>query len=142
MLGRHDHENIWFLKSSELYQWDRGKVILTPRWPWEFVQIGVCSPPIELEEGWLVITHGVGAIRSYCLGCCLLDKDDPSKILARSTEPLLLPGSEANDGYVPNVAYTCGALVHDRQLLLPYGVADTFTAFKVLPVDAVLKTMS
>lgn len=142
MLGRHDHENIWFLQSSELYQWEQGKVILAPRWPWEFVQIGVCSPPIELDEGWLVITHGVGAIRSYCLGCVLLDKDDPSKVLARSTEPLLRPGCEANDGYVPNVAYSCGALVHNRQLLLPYGVADTFTAFKTFPVDAVLQTMS
>ena len=85
MLGRHDHENIWFLRSNDLYQWDQGAVLLAPRWPWEFVQVGVCSPPIELEEGWLIITHGVGAIRSYCIGCCLLDKNDPSKVLARST---------------------------------------------------------
>ena len=142
MLGRHDHENIWFLRSNDLYQWDKGAVILAPRWPWEFVQVGVCSPPIELDEGWLVITHGVGAIRNYCLGCCLLDKKDPSKVLARSTEPLLRPGCEASDGYVPNVAYSCGALVHNRKLLLPYGVADTFTAFETLSVDAVLKAMS
>lgn len=142
MLGRHDHENIWFLRSNDLYQWDQGAVLLAPRWPWEFVQVGVCSPPIELDEGWLVITHGVGAIRSYCLGCCLLDKTDPSKVLARSTEPLLKPGTHEQEGYVPNVAYTCGALVHDRWLLLPYGVADTFTDFATLSLDAVLKTMS
>ena len=142
MLGRHDHENIWFLQSNDLYQWDQGAVILAPRWPWEFVQVGVCSPPIELDEGWLVITHGVGAIRSYCLGCCLLDKNDPTKVLARSTKPLLRPGCEASDGYVPNVAYSCGALVHNRRLLLPYGVADTFTAFETLSIDAVLKAMS
>lgn len=137
MLGRHDHENIWLSKSNDLYQWDRGEVILAPRWPWEFVQVGVCSPPIEIDEGWLVITHGVGAIRSYCLGCCLLDKDDPSKVLARSTEPLLQPAT--HDGYVPNVAYSCGALVQNRQLVLPYGVADTFTAFETLSLDEVLK---
>lgn len=142
MLGRHDHENIWFLQSNDLYRWDQGAVILAPRWPWEFVQVGVCSPPIELNEGWLVITHGVGAIRSYCLGCCLLDKNDPSKVLARSTKPLLRPGCEASDGYVPNVAYSCGAVVHNRRLLLPYGVADTFTAFETLSVDALLKAMS
>lgn len=142
MLGRHDHENIWFLQSNDLYEWDQGTVIFAPRWPWEFVQVGVSSPPIEIDEGWLVITHGVGAIRSYCLGCCLLDKNDPTKVLARSTEPLLRPGCEASDGYVPNVAYTCGALVHNRSLLLPYGVADTFTAFEILSLDAVLRTMS
>ena len=142
MLGRCDHENIWFLRSNDLYEWNRGAVIFTPRWPWEFVQVGVCSPPIEIEEGWLVITHGVGAIRSYCLGCCLLDKKDPSKVLARSTEPLLQPGMLARDGYVPNVAYSCGAIVHNRNLLLPYGVADTFTAFETLSLDAVLKAMN
>jgi predicted GH43/DUF377 family glycosyl hydrolase len=142
MLGRHDHENIWFLKSNDLYQWNRGAVMFSPRWPWEFVQVGVCSPPIEIDEGWLVITHGVGAIRSYCLGCCLLDKSDPSKVLARSTEPLLEPGTQAQEGYVPNVAYSCGAIVHNRNLLLPYGVADTFSAFETLSLDAVLKTMN
>lgn len=141
MLGRHDHENIWFLRSPDLYIWEKGGAILAPRWPWEFVQLGVCSPPIELDEGWLVVTHGVGAIRSYCLGCCLLDKDDPSKVLARSSEPLLHPGALAQDGYVPNVTYSCGAIVHERQLLLPYGIADSYTAFEILPVDDVLRAM-
>lgn len=142
MLGRHDHENIWFLQSNDLYRWDSGEVILSPRWPWEFVQIGVCSSPIELDEGWLVITHGVGPIRSYCLGCCLLDKADPSKVIARSTEPLIRPGCEASHGYVPNVAYSCGALVHNRRVLVPYGVADTFTAFETFALDDALRAMS
>lgn len=99
------------------------------------------SPPIEIDEGWLFISHGVGPIRSYSLGACLLDKRDPSKVLARSVEPLVRPGRETRDGYVPNVAYSCGALVLGRTLLLPHGVADSFTAFAVRPLDDVLKSM-
>jgi len=141
MLGRHDHENIWLLKSNDLYGWDTGEVIVSPRWPWEFVQLGICSPPIEINEGWLVVTHGVGPIRNYSLGACLLDKRDPSKVLARSVEPLVHPSPETRDGYVPNVAYSCGALVLGRTLLLPHGVADLFTAFAIRPLDDVLKSM-
>lgn len=142
MLGRHDHENIWFLKSSRLYEWDQGEVIVSPRWPWEFVQIGTCGPPIEIDEGWLVITHGVGAIRSYCLGACLLDKADPSKVLARSAEPIVRPDCATRDGFVPNVAYSCGGLVMGRTLLLPYGVADSFTAFESFSLDNLLRDLS
>lgn len=141
MLGRHDHENIWMLKSNDLYSWDAGDVIVSPRWPWEFIQMGICSPPMEIDEGWLFISHGVGPIRNYSLGACLLDKSDPSKVLARSTEPLVRPGPESRDGYVPNVAYSCGALVLGRTLLLPYGVADLFTAFTIRPLDDLLKSM-
>jgi predicted GH43/DUF377 family glycosyl hydrolase len=141
MLGRYDHENIWLLKSSELYTWDSGEVIVSPRWPWEFIQIGICSPPIEIDEGWLFISHGVGPIRSYCLGACLLDKQNPGKVLARSVEPILRPREETRDGYVPNVAYSCGALVQGRTLLLPYGVADSFTAFTTFSLDELVKTM-
>ena len=142
MLGRHDHENIWFLKSNRLYEWDEGDVIVSPRWPWEFVQMGTSGPPIEIDEGWLIITHGVGPVRNYCLGACLLDKDDPSKVLARSTEPLVRPGCMTRDGFVPNVAYSCGGLVFDRTLLLPYGVADSFTAFETFSLDDLLQTLS
>lgn len=142
MLGRHDHENIWLLRSNDLYRWDKGEVIVAPCWPWEFVQVGIGSPPIEIDEGWLVITHGVGPIRSYCLGCCLLDKTNPGKVLARSSRPLLQPGAEAGNGYVPNVVYTCGAVVHGRQLFLPHGVADSFTTFATLPLDQVLSSMT
>lgn len=141
MLGRHDHENIWLLKSSDLRTWDSGEIIVRPRWPWEFVQMGICSSPIEIDEGWLVITHGVGPIRNYSLGVCLLDRDDPSKLVARSTQPLVRPGGDARDGYVPNVAYSCGALAVGRTLLLPYGVADSFTAFATVPLDALMRTL-
>ncbi|MCW3846003.1 glycoside hydrolase family 130 protein [Sphingomonas sp. LB-2] len=142
MLGRHDHENIWLLKSNDLYAWDSGEIIVSPRWPWEFVQMGNCGSPIEIDEGWLVITHGVGPIRNYCLGACLLDKKDPSRLIARSTHPLIRPGSDTRDGYVPNVVYSCGAIVVGRTLLLPYGVADSFTAFASVPLDRLLLSMT
>ncbi|MEN2792076.1 glycoside hydrolase family 130 protein [Sphingomonas oligophenolica] len=141
MLGRHDHENIWLLKSSDLYNWDSGSIIITPRWPWEFMQMGNCGSPIEIDEGWLFITHGVGPIRNYCLGACLLDKRDPAKVIARSRQPLFRPGPEMRDGSVPNVTYSCGALVVGRTLLLPYGVADSFTAFASVALDQLLRTM-
>ncbi|WP_256731233.1 glycoside hydrolase family 130 protein [Sphingomonas sp. dw_22] len=141
MLGRHDHENIWLLKSNDLYNWDSGDIIVSPRWPWEFVQMGNCGSPIEVDEGWLFITHGVGAVRNYCLGACLLDKANPSKVIARSTRPLIRPSPATRDGYVPNVAYSCGAMVVERTLLLPYGVADSFTAFATMPLERLFGTM-
>lgn len=142
MLGRQDHENIWLLRSNDLYTWDTGTIVISPRWPWEFIQLGNSSPPIEIDEGWLVITHGVGPVRNYCLGACLLDKRDPSKLLARTAEPLIRPSAQTRDGYVPNVAYSCGALALGRTLLLPYGVADSFTAFATVSIDALVGAMA
>lgn len=142
MLGRQDHENIWLLTSTDPYDWQNAsKIVVEPRWPWEFVQIGNGGSPIEIDEGWLVITHGVGAVRNYCLGVCLLDRNDPSKLLARMTRPLIQPSAEQRYGYVPNVAYTCGAIVHDRRLVLPYAVADSFTTFATVPIDRLLAAM-
>lgn len=141
MLGRQDHENIYLLTSDDLYQWDGGTKIIVPRWPWEFVQIGNGGSPIEIEEGWLVLTHGVGAVRNYCIGACLLDRDDPSKLLSRTRHPLIRPTPEERYGYVPNVAYTCGALVHDRTLILPFAVADSVTTFATVPLELLLAGM-
>lgn len=112
-----------------------------PRWPWEFVQIGNCGSPIEIDEGWLVITHGVGAVRNYGIGVCLLDRQNPAKLLARMTRPLLRSDPEERAGYVPNVTYSCGAMVHGRMLLLPYAVADSFTTFATVPLDQLLAAM-
>ena len=142
MLGRHDHENIWLLLSSDLYLWERGTKILSPKWIWEFVQIGNCGSPIEIDEGWLVITHGVGAVRNYCIGACLLDKHDPGKLLGRVTIPVLRPTPDERSGYVPNVIYSCGAMVHNRTLVLPFAVADSFTTFATMPLDRLLAEMS
>jgi predicted GH43/DUF377 family glycosyl hydrolase len=141
MLGRQDNENIWLLRSDDLYTWDGGAKLVTPRYPWEFIQMGNCGSPIEIDEGWLVITHGVGMVRNYCLGACLLDKADPSKVLARTPQPILRPSAKERDGYVPNVVYGCGAMVHGRTLLLPYGVADNFATFASAPVDVLLAQM-
>jgi predicted GH43/DUF377 family glycosyl hydrolase len=142
MLARQDNENIWLVASDDVFTWDGGEKIVIPKWPWEFVQMGNCGSPIELDEGWLMLTHGVGAARNYCVGACLLDKDDPSKLLGRMTRPLLEPSEDTRDGYVPNVVYSCGALLRDRTLLLPFGVADNFTAFSTVQIDDLLKELS
>ena len=142
MLGRQDHESIWLLTSDDLYLWEDGAKLVSPRWPWEFIQMGNCGSPIEIDEGWLVITHGVGAVRNYCIGACLLDKADPSKLLARVTLPMIRPSEAERYGYVPNVVYSCGALVHGRILLLPYAIADNVTSFATVPLDALIAAMA
>ncbi|MEN2786994.1 glycoside hydrolase family 130 protein [Sphingomonas qilianensis] len=141
MLGRQDNENIWLLRSDDLYQWDAGAPIMAPKYPWEFVQLGNCGSPIEVDEGWLVFTHGVGMVRGYCIGACLLDKQDPARVLARTASPLLFPSAEQRGGYVPNVTYSCGGLLHDRRILLPYAIGDEYSAFAVANVDDLLSVM-
>jgi predicted GH43/DUF377 family glycosyl hydrolase len=141
MLGRQDNENIWLLESDDLYRWDEGRPIMTPEFFWEFVQLGNCGSPIEIDEGWLVFTHGVAMVRAYCVGACLLDKNDPSIVLARTRKPLLVPTKWERGGYVPNVVYSCGALVRRREILLPFAVGDRCTAFASGSVDDVLATM-
>ncbi len=141
MLGRQDSESIWLLRSDDLYTWEEGQPIMAPKYPWEFVQIGNCGSPIEIDEGWLVFTHGVGLVRGYAIGACLLDKHDPSRVLARTRSPLIYPSAEHRGGYVPNVTYSCGALVEGRRILLPYAVADEYTAFATACVDDVLAVM-
>jgi len=142
MLGRQDNENLWLIASDDITTWDGGVKIIGPRYPWEFIQMGNCGSPIELDEGWLVITHGVGMMRNYCMGACLLDKRDPTRLLARTPEPILRPSPEERSGYVPNVVYGCGAIVHDRTLLLPFGIADNFASFASCGVDALISRMT
>ncbi|MDQ2892370.1 MAG: glycoside hydrolase family 130 protein [Pseudomonadota bacterium] len=141
MLGRQDSENLRLIYSDELTHWEGGEVILAPKYFWEFIQIGNCGSPIEIDEGWLVLTHGVGSVRNYCIGAALLDKRNPAKVLGRMTLPLVHPSPKERDGYVPNVVYSCGSLVHDRILLLPYGVADTFTTFAHVALDDLLAVL-
>ena len=141
MLGRQDSVNLWLLFSDDLYTWDEGVRIMGPKYPWEFVQIGNCGSPIEIDEGWLVFTHGVGMVRGYCIGACLLDKENPSKVLARTASPLLFPSAEQRGGYVPNVTYSCGALLHKRRILLPYAIGDEYTAFATGSVDDLLSVI-
>ncbi len=136
MIGRQDNEKLYLIYSDDLYTWDGGHALLKPEFPWEFVQIGNCGAPIELDEGWLLLTHGVGPIRKYSIGAALLDKADPSKVLARSREPLVRPEPTEREGYVPNVVYTCGAMRHGDQIILPYAVSDTFSNFATMEISA------
>ena len=140
MIGRQDNENLYLIYSDDLYSWEGGVAILKPQFPWEFVQIGNCGAPIELDEGWLLLTHGVGPIRKYSIGAVLLDKQDPSKILARSREPLVRPEASEREGYVPNVVYTCGAMRHNDQIILPYAVSDTFSKFATIKIAALMQS--
>jgi predicted GH43/DUF377 family glycosyl hydrolase len=141
MVGRQDNENLYLIYSSDLMRWDGGEAFLKPRFPWEFVQIGNCGSPIELDEGWLLLTHGVGPVRKYSIGAVLLDKRDPSKVLARSSEPLLRPEAPEREGYVPNVVYTCGAMRHGDQIILPYAISDTFSTFATIKIAALKQAL-
>jgi predicted GH43/DUF377 family glycosyl hydrolase len=142
MIGRQDGENLYLLQSDELGRWnDEGTMIMGPRFPWELVQMGNCGPPIELDEGWLLLTHGVGAMRKYSIGAALLDKNDPSKVLGRTFEPIISAADEDREGYVPNVVYTCGAIRVGGDLFMPYGVADSSVAFAFVPIKGLLDSM-
>jgi predicted GH43/DUF377 family glycosyl hydrolase len=142
MIARQDNENLYLIYSDDLYSWDGGVAILKPQFPWEFVQIGNCGSPIELDEGWLMLTHGVGPVRRYSIGAVLLDKADPSKVIARTREPLIRPEPPERQGYVPNVVYTCGAMRHNDRIILPYAVSDTFSKFATINIASLLGLMA
>jgi predicted GH43/DUF377 family glycosyl hydrolase len=142
MIGRQDNENLYLIYSDDLYTWDDGRSILQPEYPWEFVQIGNCGSPVELDDCWLLLTHGVGPVRKYSIGAVLLDKKDPSKVLARSREPLVRPEPTEREGYVPNVVYTCGAMRHADQIILPYAVSDTFSNFATIKIAALMQAVA
>jgi predicted GH43/DUF377 family glycosyl hydrolase len=139
MIGRQDNENLHLLFSDNIHDWNGGHAFLQPAYPWEFVQIGNCGAPIELDEGWLLLTHGVGAVRKYSIGAVLLDKHDPSKVLARTKEPLIKPEPTEREGYVPNVVYTCGGLRHGEQIVIPYAISDTVTKFATITIADILR---
>jgi predicted GH43/DUF377 family glycosyl hydrolase len=141
MLGRQDAENIYLMFSDHLHFWHSMRLLLEPKFPWEFIQLGNCGSPIETEAGWLVISHGVGPMRKYCIGAFLLDRDDPTKVVGRLAEPLIKPNARERDGYVPNVVYSCGSLVHRGNLIVPFGISDYATTFATIPLDQVLDAM-
>lgn len=141
MLSRQDNENIYLMFSDNVHFWNERSVLLKPAFPWELVQLGNCGSPIETDAGWLVLSHGVGPMRRYSIGAFLLDRDDPAKVIGRLREPLLEPNRKEREGYVPNVVYTCGALVHNGELIIPYGLADHATGFATVPLAEVLAAM-
>lgn len=138
MLSRQDDENIHLMLSSSPHHWSDPKVILRPCETWETVKIGNCGSPIGTEAGWLVITHGVGPMRKYCIGAALLDLADPTKIIGRLREPLISPEGNEREGYVPNVVYSCGSMVHNGDLILPFAISDRSSMIASVSLDHLL----
>lgn len=141
MLSRIDGVNNYIMFSDKINLWEKGVLLNEPINPWEFIQIGNGGSPIETPEGWLLITHGVGPMRKYCLGAMLLDLDDPTKEIGRLKEPFLIPNEEEREGYVPNVVYTCGCIVHNGELIVPYAMSDYASSFVTLPVDSLIAAL-
>lgn len=141
MLSRIDGVNNYLMFSDRVTVWNNPRMIQEPRFPWEFVQIGNCGSPLWTEEGWLVISHGVGPMRRYCLGASLFDLDDPSKEIGRLDEPLLSPREDEREGYVPNVVYSCGAIIHNKSLILPYAVSDYSSTYGVVDLAELLEAI-
>jgi predicted GH43/DUF377 family glycosyl hydrolase len=141
MLGRQDSENIHLMRSTEPECWRESQVLLRPQEPWEFIQLGNCGSPLETEAGWLVLTHGVGPVREYCIGAALLDRDDPSRVIGRLRHPLLRATEDERDGYVPNVVYSCGGLIHANVLWLPYAVSDRATRLARVALPPLLEAL-
>ena len=141
MLSRQDNENIYLMYSDNIHFWYDAELVLKPTFPWEFIQLGNCGSPIETEAGWLVLSHGVGPMRKYCIGAFLLDLQDPIKVIGRLRYPLLKPSETEREGYVPNVVYSCGALLHKRELIMPYAMSDYATNFATVCVDDILAAM-
>ena len=141
-IGRVDGENLFLMKADRVDFWDQAEMILQPKYKWEYVQIGNCGSPIETDAGWLLLTHGVGPMRRYCMGAVLLDKDDPSEVIGELKEPLLSPTDEERSGYVPNVVYSCGGLIHNGNLIIPYGISDAATGFAVVELEQLLGKLS
>ncbi|MCF8069251.1 MAG: glycoside hydrolase family 130 protein [Desulfobacterales bacterium] len=141
MLSRQDGENNHIMFSDNIHFWQESKIIQEPEYPWEFIQIGNCGSPLETSEGWIVLTHGVGPMRKYCIGAILLDLKNPTKIIARLDEPLLAPHEKEREGYVPNVVYSCGALIHNNRLVIPYAMSDINSGIATVEVRELINCM-
>ncbi len=141
MLSRQDGENNRIMVSDDLHFWNESEIIQEPVSPWEFVQIGNCGSPVETSKGWLVLTHGVGPMRQYSIGAILLDLSNPKKVIGRLEEPLLMPNEEEREGYVPNVVYSCGSLIHNNTLILPYAMSDITSGVATVDVNELIGCM-
>ena len=141
MISRQDDENLFLMYSDNPHFWSDPRLLQRPGQPWEMVKIGNCGSPIETDAGWLLLTHGVGPMRKYCIGAMLLDLNDPSRVLAHLREPLLSAVGNEREGYVPNVVYTCGALLHRGRLILPYAMSDTAATIVTMELDHLLSAL-
>ncbi len=142
MCSRIDGENLYIMRSDIVHFWETAELLQTPRNPWEFVQIGNCGSPLETPEGWLVLTHGVGPMRTYCIGAMLLDLEDPLRVIGILDKPLIVPKDKERDGYVPNVVYTCGAMIHKEYVYIPFATSDTMTRFATVSLDRLLDRLT
>ena len=141
MLSRQDGENNQIMFSDKIHFWQTSHIFQEPEYPWEFIQIGNCGSPLETDKGWIVLTHGVGPMRQYCIGAMLLDLENPAKVIARLDEPLLAPRDSEREGYVPNVVYSCGAIIHNHELVIPYAMSDINSGIATVRVAALLDSM-
>jgi predicted GH43/DUF377 family glycosyl hydrolase len=138
MVARLDNENLYFMESDHVLVWNEARLLLAPKYPWEVIQIGNCGAPLETKAGWLLLTHGVGPMRQYCIGASLLDLDDPCRVIGQTNEPLLVPTETERFGYVPNVVYSCGGMIHRDMLILPYAASDFATSIAVIDLPELL----
>ena len=141
MLSRQDGESNHIMFSNNIYCWENPQIIQEPEQPWEFIQIGNCGSPLETSDGWLVLTHGVGPMRQYCIGAMLLDLENPAKVIARLDVPLLSPSRDEREGYVPNVVYSCGSIIHNGELVIPYAMSDVNSGIATVVVSKLLNSM-
>ncbi len=142
MIGRLDNENLYYMESDDVHVWDEARLLYTPKFPWEVIQIGNCGSPLETEAGWLLLTHGVGPMRQYCIGAILLDRNNPSRVIGQTSEPLLVPTGSERFGYVPNVVYSCGGMLHAGKLILPYAMSDLATSIAVIDLQELLDSLA
>ncbi|HEY5534716.1 MAG TPA: glycoside hydrolase family 130 protein [Ignavibacteria bacterium] len=141
MLSRIDGVNHYIMFSDSLTLWDHATLLLEPKYTWELIQIGNCGSPIETPDGWIVITHGVGQMRKYSLGAILLDLQDPTKVIGSLKEPLIVPNEDEREGYVPNVVYTCGAIINNNELIIPYAISDYASSFATVNVKVLIEKL-
>ncbi|WP_017259576.1 glycoside hydrolase family 130 protein [Pedobacter arcticus] len=141
MMSRIDGWNNYIMYSDKINIWTDPIQLQSPKYPWEFVQIGNCGSPIETEHGWLVVTHGVGAMRRYCLGISLLDLNDPGREIGRLKEPLLIANTDEREGYVPNVVYSCGSIINNGELIIPYGLSDYSSSFMTVNLNDLMERL-
>jgi predicted GH43/DUF377 family glycosyl hydrolase len=141
MVARLDNENLYYMESDSVYVWNEARLLVAPKYPWEVIQIGNCGAPLETEAGWLLLTHGVGPMRRYCIGATLLDLENPCRVIGQTSEPLLVPTGTERFGYVPNVVYSCGGMIHQGKLVLPYAASDLATSIAVIDLKELLGTL-
>jgi predicted GH43/DUF377 family glycosyl hydrolase len=141
MVARLDNENLFYMESDNVLTWNKAQILQRPRFPWEAIQIGNCGSPLETHFGWLLLTHGVGPMRQYCIGATLLDLEDPCRVIGQTRKPLLIPTGEERFGYVPNVVYSCGGMIHGKHLVLPYAMSDMATSIALVNIDDLLEAL-